>query len=79
MEKFGLNVALGYLSIVLGYLCLSTPVRRTFVQSHPKKSIQPLLASISEFISVHNQVAEVQDTQSSAMARLQRLVDQLSG
>ncbi|KAK5662741.1 hypothetical protein OQA88_6148 [Cercophora sp. LCS_1] len=77
IQKSSLNVALGYLSIVLGYLCLSAPIRGTFVRVHPKNSIQPLLESIAEFIAVHNQVEEVQETQSGAMARLQRLLDQL--
>ncbi|KAK1760734.1 wings apart-like protein 1 [Echria macrotheca] len=77
MEKTHLNVALGYLAILLGYLCLSAPIRDRFQVVHPNKSIQPLLDSINEFIAVNHKVAEVQGSQFKAMARLQSLVGQL--
>ncbi|KAK3378179.1 wings apart-like protein regulation of heterochromatin-domain-containing protein [Podospora didyma] len=84
MEKTQLNVALGYLSIFLGYLCLCESIRDRFALVHPKKSLQPLLDSINEFIAFHHQVAETgsdgeskQDADFGALVRLQSLVDQL--
>ncbi|KAK3373976.1 hypothetical protein B0T24DRAFT_649706 [Lasiosphaeria ovina] len=84
MEKTQLNVALGYLSILLGYLCLGESIRERFVLVHPKKSFQPLLDSINEFIAFHHKVAEQtneegakQDSDFTGLARLQGLVEQL--
>lgn len=84
-EKAQLNVALGYLAILLGYLCLREPIRERFISVHPKKSIQPLVDSLNEFIVYHQRVEETQGgsgetkegDESSAMARLQRLVSVL--
>lgn len=85
MEKTQLNVALGYLSVLLGYLCLRDSIRDRFVSVHPKKSIQPLVDSINEFIAFHRKVAEAHgegqpqhEHESAALVRLQTLVDQLS-
>jgi hypothetical protein len=85
MEKTQLNVALGYLSIFLGYLCLNDSIRDRFVLVHPKKNIQPLLDSINEFIAFHRKVAEAQGDEgtkqgsdSGSLTRLQELADQLS-
>ena len=85
MEKTQLNVALGYLSILLGYLCLSDSIRRRFILVHPKRSMQPLLDSINEFIAFHRKVEEAQGiegakqgSESAALARLQNLADQLA-
>ncbi|KAK3328452.1 wings apart-like protein regulation of heterochromatin-domain-containing protein [Cercophora scortea] len=85
MEKTQLNVALGYLSILLGYLCLNSSIRDRFVSVHPKRSLQPLLDSINEFIRFHQEVAEArasdegskQETEFAALTRLQGLVVQL--
>ncbi|KAK0720480.1 wings apart-like protein regulation of heterochromatin-domain-containing protein [Lasiosphaeris hirsuta] len=85
MEKTQLNVALGYLSILLGYLCLCESIRERFILVHPKKSIQPLLDSVNEFIAFHHKVAEAQgnegrakqETNLAALVRLQDLVSQL--
>ncbi|SPQ21696.1 160c517e-3ad6-4f20-8b52-67b0ca4d062f [Thermothielavioides terrestris] len=85
MEKTQLNVALGYLSILLGCLCLTDSIRDTFVLVHPKKSIQPLLDSVNEFIAFHRKVAETevaegakQDAESASLNRLHTLADQLA-
>ncbi|KAK4127703.1 hypothetical protein N657DRAFT_641715 [Parathielavia appendiculata] len=85
MEKTQLNVALGYLSIFLGYLCLSDTIRDKFVLVHPKKTMRPLLDSINEFIAFHHKVAEAQSgegarqrSDSGSLARLQELADQLA-
>ena len=88
MDKTQLNVALGYLSILLGYLCLRDAIRQRFLVVHPKRSLQPLLDSINEFITFHHKVAEAQGmegggakegSQAGAVARLRGLVEQLRG
>lgn len=82
MEKTQLNVALGYLSILLGYLCLLDPIRERFLLVHPKKTTQPLLDSINEFIAFHHKIARDAgaraDSDFGAMARLQGLTEQLN-
>jgi hypothetical protein len=83
--KSQLNVALGYLSVLLGYLCLYAPVRRVFTSSHSARSLGPLLDSIREFISHHRAMeaslldAGVEDSraQGGYTERLEGLVDQL--
>jgi hypothetical protein len=70
-------VALGYLSILLGYLCTHEPIRERFLVVHPKKSMEPLLGSIHEFIAVNHKAAEASQSQFGATARLQHLLAQL--
>ncbi|KAK4193082.1 wings apart-like protein 1 [Podospora australis] len=79
MEKTHLNVALGYLSVFLGYLCLHDSIRERFIKTHPKKHLLPLLESVNEFIALHHKAAEAQgNTESSSIPRLQNLADQLN-
>ncbi|KAK4164872.1 wings apart-like protein 1 [Cladorrhinum sp. PSN259] len=84
IEKTKLNVALGYLAVLLGYLCLNDSIRDRFISVHPKKSLRPLLDSINEFIILHHKAAEVQgddgskgSSDSAAIARLESLANQL--
>ncbi|KAI1331926.1 wings apart-like protein regulation of heterochromatin-domain-containing protein [Xylariaceae sp. FL0255] len=56
MEKTHLNVALGYLSVLLGYMALHKPARLKVKSIHPAKSIQPLIDSIREFNAHYEQV-----------------------
>ncbi|KAK4229867.1 wings apart-like protein 1 [Podospora fimiseda] len=82
MEKTQLNVALGYLAVLLGYLCLNDSIRDRFIAVHPKKSLRPLLDSINEFIILHHKAAEAQGEdgskgESAAVARLESLANQL--
>ncbi|KAK3995674.1 wings apart-like protein 1 [Cladorrhinum sp. PSN332] len=83
MEKTQLNVALGYLAVLLGYLCLNDSIRDRFISVHPKKSLRPLLDSINEFIILHHKAAEAQGNDgsksgdSAAIARLESLANQL--
>ncbi|OTB16914.1 hypothetical protein K445DRAFT_349661 [Daldinia sp. EC12] len=82
METSHLNVAFGYLSVLLGYLALHPPVRQKIRSSHSAKSITPLLDSLREFIThykkVEQNVGEDDDGHhSSYMERLQDLVRQL--
>jgi len=78
IQKTQLNVALGYLSILLGYLCLSQPILERFASVHPRKSLQPLIDSINEFIDFHHKVANAQqEGDFAALGRLKNLVSQL--
>ncbi|KAI1312878.1 wings apart-like protein regulation of heterochromatin-domain-containing protein [Xylaria venustula] len=84
MEKTHLNVAFGYLSVLLGYLALHRPVRQKLVSSHSAKSIGPLIGSIREFIAHYEQVENAMSEsdsddhhQGGYTGRLQELVQQL--
>ncbi|KAI1491126.1 hypothetical protein F5X96DRAFT_495791 [Biscogniauxia mediterranea] len=86
MEKSHLNVAFGYLSVLLGYLSLHAPVRQKLKANHSARSIGPLIDSIREFIAHYEKVESAMDeSESSAKAhssyteRLQALVHQLEG
>ncbi|KAI1437255.1 wings apart-like protein regulation of heterochromatin-domain-containing protein [Xylaria sp. CBS 124048] len=56
MEKSHLNVAFGYLAVLLGYLALYKPVRQKLVRTHSTRSIRPLIGTIREFIAHYEQV-----------------------
>lgn len=84
MEKTQLNVAFGYLSVLLGYLALHRPVRQKIVSSHSARSIGPLIESIREFIAYYEQVEtaiseseEGEHSRGGYAERLQELVQQL--
>jgi hypothetical protein len=83
MEKTQLNVAFSYHSILLGYLCLHAPVRERFMAIHSKRSFEPLLESIREFIVLHKRTLAAMDgepatrPEANAVNRLQNLVDEL--
>ncbi|KAH8664331.1 hypothetical protein BX600DRAFT_298798 [Xylariales sp. PMI_506] len=83
--KSQMNVAFGYLSVLLGYLALYPPVRHSFKTSHSAKSLGPLIDSIGEFIQHHRAMeaslldAGVDDPRAHGgyTERLQALCDQL--
>ncbi|KAI8965648.1 wings apart-like protein regulation of heterochromatin-domain-containing protein [Daldinia sp. FL1419] len=83
METSHLNVAFGYLSVLLGYLALHPPVRQKIRSNHSAKSIAPLLDSLREFITHYKKVEQNTGEDdgprdhSSYMERLQDLVHQL--
>ncbi|KAI1180935.1 wings apart-like protein regulation of heterochromatin-domain-containing protein [Nemania sp. FL0916] len=84
MEKTHLNVAFGYLAVLLGYLVLHKPVRHKFQRCHPAGDIRPLIGSIREFIAHNQQVDYVPGEDDAGDRRqgnhtegLQELVQQL--
>ncbi|KAI1106104.1 hypothetical protein F4804DRAFT_302309 [Jackrogersella minutella] len=84
METSHLNVAFGYLTVLLGYLALYAPVRQKIRSSHSAKSIKPLLDSLREFLTHHRKVEQSVEEHdggsrghSSYTERLQDLVHQL--
>ncbi|KAH9909814.1 hypothetical protein F4778DRAFT_17706 [Xylariomycetidae sp. FL2044] len=82
MEKSHLNVAFGYLSVLLGYLALYAPVRQKLRSGHSSRSIGPLIDSIREFIAHYKKVENAMDdddapSEDSGTRRLQQLVHEL--
>lgn len=84
METSHLNVAFGYLTVLLGYVALHGPVRQKIRSGHSAKSIKPLLDSLREFLTHHRKVEQsVEESEdgsrghSSYTERLQDLVHQL--
>lgn len=85
VEKSQLNVAFGYLSLLLGYMSLYEPVRQRFSSMHKAGNLVPLLDSIREFIAYHRMtddaIAQTGEGQaplySSFTTKLQGLVERL--
>ncbi|KAI1138945.1 hypothetical protein F5Y05DRAFT_383091 [Hypoxylon sp. FL0543] len=78
METSHLNVAFGYLTVLLGYLALHAPVRQNIRSNHSANSIGPLLDSLREFITHHRKVeqsAGEDDDGSRAHSSSERLED----
>jgi hypothetical protein len=74
VEKTQLNVAFGYLAVLLGYLSLSIPVYERFSAKNFGKGLECLVASIKEFIALHKTLDRKADTKELTL-RLQNLVD----
>ncbi|KAI9746438.1 MAG: hypothetical protein M1818_000151 [Claussenomyces sp. TS43310] len=79
------NVAFGYLSVLLGFLCLSSDIQKRVRRQLGTASLQPLTASIEEFISHHKRVddlfeydADGFNPQVGLTERLQRMVTKLN-
>jgi hypothetical protein len=81
-----MNVAFGFLAVLLGYLCQSVPIRRRFTQLRPDKAMASLLSAIREFIAIRRYTQRAKaDAMAEAAAheandteqRLQVLVAQL--
>ncbi|KAK7749886.1 hypothetical protein SLS53_000468 [Cytospora paraplurivora] len=85
VEKSQLNVAFGYLTLLLGYMSLYEPVRQRFGSMHKAGNLVPLLDSIREFIAYHRMtddaIAQTGEGQvplySSFTTKLQGLVERL--
>lgn len=84
MEKSQLNVAFGYLSLLLGYMSLYEPVRQRFGSMHKAGNLVPLLDAIREFIAYHrvadNAIAQDEGQpapHSNFTTKLQGLVERL--
>lgn len=78
MEKTQLNVAVGYLAIVLGFLSLATPVRRRLEAMDRMDGLDRLGDSIAEFIAFYESVDNRKDA-GGHVGRLQGLVKALKG
>ncbi|KJR80409.1 uncharacterized protein SPSK_04910 [Sporothrix schenckii 1099-18] len=81
-EKSQLNVAFAYLSILLGYLCLHDPIYQAFKLLSPSGNLNPLLESIRQFITLHDQIGKAENLEHGAeasqfTARLRALTQEL--
>ncbi|KAG0648430.1 Wings apart [Hyphodiscus hymeniophilus] len=57
------NIPFGYLSVLLGYLCLSPTILERVRNQLEGKTLKPLLASIEEFIGHHKTVDDLYATE----------------
>lgn len=78
MEKTQLNVAVGYLAIVLGFLSLTAPVRQRLENMNRIDGLDRLSDSIAEFIAFYETVNSKEDA-GGHVGRLQGLVKALKG
>ncbi|SPN98864.1 uncharacterized protein DNG_01904 [Cephalotrichum gorgonifer] len=78
VEKTQLNVAVGYLAIVLGYLSLSTPVRQRLEAMNRMDGLDRIADSISEFLAFYESVDNRKDA-GEHVGRLMGLVETLKG
>ena len=61
MEESQKNVVFGYLTILLGYLCLLPAIAERIRNKQASKTIRPLVASIEEFIAHHKTADDLID------------------
>ena len=77
MEKTNTNVALGFLSVLLGYVCLHGPCRTLFEENNPGNGIDCLVASIQQFTDVHRRTGDSRPDTEELAGKLQDLIDEL--
>ena len=83
-REASLNVAFGYLSVLLSYLCLNKTVRFMVSSQFQGGSLKRLLDAVQEFLHYHREIdanihqdEEGVDVQADFIDRLQRLIDGL--
>ncbi|MCJ1248307.1 hypothetical protein MMC30_005524 [Trapelia coarctata] len=80
-----LNVAFGYLSVLLCFLSISTSVKKRLCSLLPGNDLRQVLGAVEEFLQFHRQIDEIQqsdeqvDLKVSFVHRLQTVVDRLKG
>ncbi|KAL8702568.1 MAG: hypothetical protein Q9201_004265 [Fulgogasparrea decipioides] len=57
-EETAFNVAFGYLSVLLSYLCIEEEARLKVMNRLKGKNLQPLLDAVEEFLQYHRQIDE---------------------
>lgn len=86
MEESQSSVAVGYLSVLLGNMCLNTAMKRRIRTHLPDQELTTLVEKIKEFVSVHEHAnrkakqfegAEGQETWQNYTARIMLVVKQL--
>lgn len=83
-REASLNVAFGYLSVLLCYLCLNKTVRFMVSSQLQGGSLKQLLDAVREFLSYHREIdadihqdEEGVEAKADFVARLQRLIEEL--
>lgn len=56
MEESLSGVAIGYLSVLLGNICLNESMRRKIRAQLPGQNLTPLIDKVKEFVRVHEHV-----------------------
>lgn len=81
-EETSTNVAFGYLSVLISYLCITERVLTHVRSKLTGGTIQPLLAAVGEFLHYHQKIDEELyrnggeiDLKASFTTRLQGIVD----
>ena len=73
VEKTQLNVAFGYLAVLLGYLSLADSVRNWLLDQSRGNGLSCLIGSVREFIAHHRTL----DHRAEVTVRLEDLADRL--
>nr|POE78524.1 hypothetical protein CFP56_60756 [Quercus suber] len=63
MEETNVNVAFGYLAVLLANLCQAAPTRQFIAARLPGKTLQRLIAAVEEFVAFHEKVDMLQSMQ----------------
>ena len=80
-----LNVAFGYLSVLLCFLSISTSIKKRLCSLLPGNDLRQVLGAVEEFLHFHRQIEEIQQTDEQVdfrvtfVHRLQSVVDRLKG
>lgn len=84
MEETSSNVAFGWVSVLLGLLCLNPSIKARISGRLPGHSLKQLLDAVDEFLQYHRRVDQVisrgdgeDDARVSFVGRLQSHVDDL--
>ena len=85
MEESNLNVAIGYLSVLLGFLCLNSEVRAWVSGQLHEGSLKQLVDALKEFLHYYRKAGQGvsqcdgSDSVAGYICRLQGLVEDLRG
>jgi len=88
MEESQSSVTIGYLTVLLGNLCLNTAVRATVQPRLPGRKLDMLVQKVKEFVLYNQRVdrltgqfegEEGEETLRNFTARLMRVVEGLEG
>lgn len=89
MEESEFSVQIGFLTVLLGNLCLNSVVRSKVQASLPGQQLQPLLDNMKEFARIHEHVdkrtashfegSEGQEALNNYYIRIMHVVRKLEG
>lgn len=78
LEEMHANIALGYLAIMLGTLCVDNEMRTFICGQLPGRRLDSLVAAIEDFLRLYRKVEEEEaDASKSFTTRFRKVVEQL--